>query len=816
MSCGLALTRAACSTSSAAAAASVTRPSSPRARTAARSCRIDASPLPPARAAPASRRAAAEAVGEAFQREQPPGHRRDELRRGGELVVGRRPRRRPGRRRSRWRRRRPRRRTPRPPRAASCRRRARLRRRRRWARSAGPRSASRRTRRAGRRRRRGRPARGPPPECRARSHRARAAGAGATRRGGPSRRSMPAPATAIRGSWAACAARSTTSSAAPRRPASTSVPTSASSSAAAGSARSAASSQSAATPGACRRTPAAAARSVAAASTSPGAAAWARCCARTANGAPARASSRAAAAWPASRAPAPSVSCTAVRTTGWRKAKRRGSSVPRMSPRCSITSRASSPAGPSSAAIRVARSSSNGSPATAAAWTRARASPGSDSTSTRTAATMPPGTACVPPSRASSRQQQRVAARLREEPVALARRRHAGQQRLGGDALQRAQVERDEAHRIAGALRREQALGRRARPQAERHEQGVGRRAAHEMLEQLARRGVGPVDVVDEQQERPAAGDQRQQLAERSMQAPALGDRVARRHGHTQSREDLGEEVDAVRSEPLQRTDVREGSVERVDHRHQRDVVLELGRAALEHDEALRRGALAQLGQQPRLADARLATGEEQAPLAARDGVERPRDRLELRIAAEQAVPRHRLRLVGGFPRCWRRPRLGPSISTDRRLHRRPSCPAAPPPCQRQRDRLARGRRRALRRRRRDVPDPLAARWPLRGGLPGRRRALGRLRPRAHAPLFAGFAALAAWIGVDDVRFHATADPDVAFVEEHMSAELHDGGRYENDLCMRVTFRDGLIASIFEYYGERAHEDLLRRLGIGC
>ena len=84
------------------------------------------------------------------------------------------------------------------------------------------------------------------------------------------------------------------------------------------------------------------------------------------------------------------------------------------------------------------------------------------------------------------------------------------------------------------------------------------------------------------------------------------------------------------------------------------------------------------------------------------------------------------------------------------------------------------------------------------------------------AQLFAGFAALAAWIGVDDVRFHATADPDVAFVEEHMTAELHDGGRYENDLCMRVTFRDGLIASIFEYYGERAHEDLLRRLGIGC
>jgi ketosteroid isomerase-like protein len=80
--------------------------------------------------------------------------------------------------------------------------------------------------------------------------------------------------------------------------------------------------------------------------------------------------------------------------------------------------------------------------------------------------------------------------------------------------------------------------------------------------------------------------------------------------------------------------------------------------------------------------------------------------------------------------------------------------------------------------------------------------------------LFTGFGSLASWIRVEDVRFHATADPDVAFVEEHMTAELHDGGRYENDLCLRVTFRDGLIASIFEYYGQRAHEDLVRRVGL--
>ena len=46
-----------------------------------------------------------------------------------------------------------------------------------------------------------------------------------------------------------------------------------------------------------------------------------------------------------------------------------------------------------------------------------------------------------------------------------------------------------------------------------------------------------------------------------------------------------------------------------------------------------------------------------------------------------------------------------------------------------------------------------------------------------------------------------------------MLAELVDGGSYENRLVLRVTFCDGLIAEVFEYYGERRHEELLHRLG---
>ena len=70
-------------------------------------------------------------------------------------------------------------------------------------------------------------------------------------------------------------------------------------------------------------------------------------------------------------------------------------------------------------------------------------------------------------------------------------------------------------------------------------------------------------------------------------------------------------------------------------------------------------------------------------------------------------------------------------------------------------------------------------------------------------------------IAVHDVRFHQTDDPDVAIIEERMVAELADGSRYENRFIIRATFRDGRIAEMLEYYGQFAHQDLLRRLGFG-
>ena len=78
--------------------------------------------------------------------------------------------------------------------------------------------------------------------------------------------------------------------------------------------------------------------------------------------------------------------------------------------------------------------------------------------------------------------------------------------------------------------------------------------------------------------------------------------------------------------------------------------------------------------------------------------------------------------------------------------------------------------------------------------------------------VFGGMTAATERIEVHDVRFHQTEDPDVAFVEERMVADLRGGGTYENTLAMRVSFRDGLIREIYEYYGQVAYQELADRL----
>jgi ketosteroid isomerase-like protein len=81
---------------------------------------------------------------------------------------------------------------------------------------------------------------------------------------------------------------------------------------------------------------------------------------------------------------------------------------------------------------------------------------------------------------------------------------------------------------------------------------------------------------------------------------------------------------------------------------------------------------------------------------------------------------------------------------------------------------------------------------------------------------FTGLVAGARSIAVHDVVFHQTDDPDVAIIEHRMVAELVTGDSYENRYIIRVTFRDGRIAGMLEYYGQFAHQELLRKLGFGA
>ena len=77
--------------------------------------------------------------------------------------------------------------------------------------------------------------------------------------------------------------------------------------------------------------------------------------------------------------------------------------------------------------------------------------------------------------------------------------------------------------------------------------------------------------------------------------------------------------------------------VERVDPDRERQLALELGAAAGEHEvPAARRARSAQLGQQPRLADPRLAPHDDAARAAAPERVEGRLEPLELARPADE------------------------------------------------------------------------------------------------------------------------------------------------------------------------------------
>jgi hypothetical protein len=172
--------------------------------------------------------------------------------------------------------------------------------------------------------------------------------------------------------------------------------------------------------------------------------------------------------------------------------------------------------------------------------------------------------------------------------------------------------------------------------------------------DELDRRVVGPVQVVEQQRDRALAAQQLEQRAHRAVVAEALG-RAGRGCGGRLGvrgrggRQDRGEiRPDRLHAPRVQRRDV---VVERVDREAERHRPLVLGGPSLQHEHPGGLRALAHDRQQRALADARLAEYADRAP--------RPGGRLlhgafcggELCLASEQAHEDASLPGVTRFPR---------------------------------------------------------------------------------------------------------------------------------------------------------------------
>ena len=206
-------------------------------------------------------------------------------------------------------------------------------------------------------------------------------------------------------------------------------------------------------------------------------------------------------------------------------------------------------------------------------------------------------------------EQQRVAPGPREHALAVVRVVEAGQQGLGGFASERAEVER------GGGTDRQQPLRHVARTErGDKQVRPLGR-APHQVLEQFQRGRVGPVDVVEDESERMASRKRVKPVAQPTVQPPSLGWRRGRRERHVVE------------------------WLERLGHRREGDVALQLGRPAPQHREAAFGRPVAEPVEQAGLADAGLAAHQQHGALPAGRRLDQAADRVELRIPSDQVGP---------------------------------------------------------------------------------------------------------------------------------------------------------------------------------
>ncbi len=187
---------------------------------------------------------------------------------------------------------------------------------------------------------------------------------------------------------------------------------------------------------------------------------------------------------------------------------------------------------------------------------------------------------------------------------------------------------------VGARERGEEALRRLPGPVGEGEQHRPVEPAAQQRADQLQRGVVAPVQVVEHEHEPVLRGERLQQRLDRPVGAIAVvghgGAVPGRVHGRQEVRE-LGVEVGA---EPqLARADV---GVQRIDPHAVGEVALELRGGAREDEMALRLGQLAQLAQEARLADARVAGHGQARQAILREGAERLPELLELGLPADQ------------------------------------------------------------------------------------------------------------------------------------------------------------------------------------
>ena len=199
-------------------------------------------------------------------------------------------------------------------------------------------------------------------------------------------------------------------------------------------------------------------------------------------------------------------------------------------------------------------------------------------------------------------------------------------QRRRREPLERALPQRGGC--CGGHRRRRLALARRRR-----HQHRARGQPPQQRRQRGGRGGVEPVRVVEPEQERGPGGERRQQVAQGPVHAVAVGGLGLGQRA--QRGQEAGQGARVLQAEPLD-APVAQHGVQRLGQRCVGEVELGLRGPRARHPEPVAVGARRQLGQQPRLADPRLALDHQGARRPVPHPSERARQRGELTIAPDQ------------------------------------------------------------------------------------------------------------------------------------------------------------------------------------